>query len=104
MKRQDRIVRYEAMLDRVDLAARQMEEALAVYGAVQDDLRALERYYTGREWKADLAADEKGLLPPDLKRGVLSQDGIDHTLERCRELNESMAALLQRKEVINETQ
>lgn len=31
----------------------------------------------------DYEADEAGLLPADLKRGVLSQDGIDDLLERA---------------------
>ena len=91
MTREERITKYERMLDRVNAAARQTEEALAAYDAAQDDLLALERYYTGKEWKADLAADEKGLLPPDLKRGVLSEDGIDHALERFRDLRERIA-------------
>ena len=32
------------------------------------------------------AADEAGLLPEDLKRGVLSQDGINDLLDRFRDL------------------
>ena len=88
MTRTERITRYEEILDRVIEAARATEEALAVYDGVQEDLRALERYYTGPEWKADHAADEVGLLPADLKRGVLSEDGIDHTLDRFRDLRE----------------
>ena len=86
MTRTERITRYEEILDRVNEASRLMEDALEAYDAVQEDLQALERYYTGPEWKADHAADEVGLLPADLKRGVLSEDGIYHTLERCGEL------------------
>lgn len=33
-------------------------------------------YYEGGQWLSDYQADEQGLLPPDLKRGVLSQDGV----------------------------
>lgn len=91
MTRQERITKYEQMLDRVNAAAQQTEEALAAYDAAQKDLRALEAYYTGKTWKADLAADEKGLLPPDLKRGVLSEDGVYNALERFRELRERIA-------------
>ena len=36
----------------------------------------LEEYYTSGEWRSDYEADEAGLLPSDLKRGVLSQDGV----------------------------
>ena len=86
MTRLERIARYEQMLDRAEQAARQMEEAQRACAEVQEDLKQLEQYYTGDEWKEDFQADEAGLLPADLKRGVLSEDGIDSVLERFREL------------------
>ena len=86
-----RIAHYEEIMDRAEQAARQLEDALDGYERVQDDLKALESYYTGPAWKADYAADEKGRLPADLKRGVLSQDGVDHLLERYQDLRERMA-------------
>ncbi|MBE6731153.1 MAG: DUF4298 domain-containing protein [Ruminococcaceae bacterium] len=33
-------------------------------------------YYESKLWRYDFELDEKGLLPSDLKRGVLSEDGI----------------------------
>lgn len=39
-------------------------------------LRALTDYYESPLWRADYALDEEGALPADLKRGVLSQDGV----------------------------
>nr|AHF24350.1 hypothetical protein [uncultured bacterium Contig575] len=83
----ERIERYEAMLDRAERAVRQMEEARRAFEGVRSDLLELERYYTGAEWRADYEADEAGLLPADLKRGVLSEDGIDSLLERAREID-----------------
>ena len=44
------------------------------------------QYYTSPEWQEDYAADEAGLLPEGLKRGVLSQDGISDLLDRFRDL------------------
>ena len=38
-------------------------------------------YYFGGQWLLDYQADERGELPRDLKRGVLSQDGIWNLLE-----------------------
>lgn len=49
--------------------------------ADNDKLRELARYYSSDEWKRDLATDEAGLLPKDLRRGVLSEDGIYDLLE-----------------------
>ncbi len=88
MDRVERIARYEQMLDRAETAARLTEEARAAYDRVQGDLRELKEYYTGPEWRSDFEADERGLLPAGLKRGVLSEDGIDHVLERFRELRQ----------------
>ena len=48
----------------------------------------LEAYYTSDEWKQDFAADEAGLLPKGLKRGVLSEDGIYNLLEEYKEVSE----------------
>ena len=45
-------------------------------------LGELSDYYTSAAWKRDFAADEAGLLPKDLRRGVLSEDGIYHLLEQ----------------------
>ena len=88
MTRLERIARYERMLDRAEQAARQMEEARRACADVQNDLKELEKYYTSDEWKADFRADEAGLLPAGLKRGVLSEDGIDSVLEEFRELRQ----------------
>lgn len=43
-------------------------------------LGALGAYYMSDVWKDDFAADEAGLLPRDLPRGVLSEDGIYNVL------------------------
>ena len=90
MKRLERIARYEQILDRAEATAKQVEAALEAYDAVQEELKELEKYYTGREWKADYDADAAGKLPPELKRGVLSEDGIDSVLERFRDLKERL--------------
>ena len=37
---------------------------------------ALKEYYESGLWLSDYEADERGELPADLKRGVLSQDGL----------------------------
>ena len=39
-------------------------------------LRELTDYYEGGLWLHDYELDEAGLLPPDLKRGVLAQDAF----------------------------
>ena len=39
-------------------------------------LKLLDDYYTSGQWQRDYEADEAGMLPDDLKRGVLSEDGV----------------------------
>ena len=50
--------------------------SVASLKAVKEDIAELSKYYDSELWKLDFAADEAGLLPSDLKRGVLSEDGI----------------------------
>ena len=48
---------------------------------IQQATRILAEYYASNEWKQDFADDEAGLLPKDLKRGVLSEDGIWNVID-----------------------
>ena len=43
-------------------------------------LSCLLRYYEGGQWRKDYELDEQGLLPRDLKRGVLSEDAVYNLL------------------------
>ena len=97
MTREERIAYYEKILDRTADAIRNLEAALDEYEAICPLLQELERYYTGPEWKADYDADAAGDLPRDLKRGVLSEDGIDDVLHDFRDLEERLAALKEKK-------
>ncbi|MBQ6018214.1 MAG: DUF4298 domain-containing protein [Clostridiales bacterium] len=56
----------------------------------QSEISKLEDYYTGKLWIKDFELDEAGKLPGDLKRGVLSEDGIYNLLERNTELLEEL--------------
>ena len=78
-----RIAHYESMLQRAEEII--SSNAIQQTGEMQELLRALEAYYTSDEWKQDFESDQAGLLPADLKRGVLSEDGIDHMLDDGRE-------------------
>ena len=77
----------ELRMERAATAVMELSAALENYEAVQEDIAALNQYYGSEVWKQDFAADEAGLLPADLKRGVLSEDGIWNLLEDAKELN-----------------
>ena len=68
-----RIRRMEAIFDTL-LAAD--PRSIPTDPALSPMLAELITYYQSPLWLSDYEADEQGLLPPDLKRGVLSQDGI----------------------------
>ena len=86
----ERIRQMELRMERAAKAVMELSAALDNYAAVQDDIAALEQYYGSEEWKQDFAADEAGLLPADLKRGVLSEDGIWNLLSDVRELKQNI--------------
>lgn len=90
MEQIERIKLMERHLDCASNSVMQLSAALEQYASAQDAISALSAYYGSDEWKRDFAADEAGLLPKDLKRGVLSEDAIWNLLEDAKELNERM--------------
>ena len=62
------------------------DESAASLNAIKEDVAELSKYYGSELWKLDFAADETGNLPPDLKRGVLSEDGIWNLLSDYRDV------------------
>ena len=85
-----RIRQMERHLVRAASALKRLSSALDIYEEAKADIAALASYYGSDEWKQDFAADEAGRLPKNLKRGVLSEDGIWNLLEEHRELQERM--------------
>ena len=85
-----RIRLMERRLDRALLAVKRLSAALDKWEAVQEDIAALDEYYGSDDWKQDFADDEAGLLPADLKRGVLSEDAIWNLLADSKELNKKV--------------
>ena len=83
--RTDRIVHYEEIMDRIIRITKLDGITPGVYASVLPELKELEAYYTSPEWKEDYEADEAGILPEGLKRGVLSEDGIYNALEEYAE-------------------
>jgi hypothetical protein len=91
---EERIKTMEQHLDRASQAVMKLAAALDDYEAAQQSIRELSAYYDSDDWRNDFLADEQGLLPPDLKRGVLSEDGIWNVLADCRELRLRMEEML----------
>ena len=73
-------------MEQLEEAIRRIQRMEEIFDAVQADpghpsLGELVRYYEGGQWLRDYELDEEGRLPRDLKRGVLSQDGIYNLLD-----------------------
>ena len=76
MTRIERITQMEALFDESEEVIRHLDQALEDFAALQPAIAELEAYYTSPQWRKDFEADEAGKLPKDLKRGVLSEDGL----------------------------
>ncbi|MBQ2751815.1 MAG: DUF4298 domain-containing protein [Oscillospiraceae bacterium] len=75
----ERIILMERCFDALqnaDAAAIKADDSL------KEQLWLLTQYYQGGKWILDYELDEKGLLPCDLKRGVLSQDAVFDLLDK----------------------
>ena len=78
-----RISRFEKIYDH--LAAPDAIETIPE-DQFRAELSCLDQYYSSRLWRIDFEADEKGILPQRLKRGVLSEDAIYLLLTEYQEL------------------
>ena len=88
MEQMERIRYMEQLFDLVLESITEPSTALDKSEKIQEAIAALSDYYSSDEWKQDYADDEAGLLPENLKRGVLSEDGIWNLLSDWRELEE----------------
>ena len=81
------IERIKWMEQRFNNALAAIKDGSAVsLKAAKEDVAELSKYYGSELWKQDFANDEAGKLPPNLKRGVLSEDGIWNLLSDYREI------------------
>jgi len=81
------VERIKWMEQRFNNALAAIKDGAAVsLESIKEDVAELSKYYGSDLWKQDFAADEAGILPPDLKRGVLSEDGIWNLLSDYREI------------------
>ena len=94
MEQIERIKAMEQHLNRVSQAVMRLSAALDEYAEAQAALHELEAYYNSDEWKRDFADDEAGLIPKDLKRGVLSEDAVWNVLEDSHNVNSRMEEVL----------
>lgn len=86
----ERIQRMEQLFDTVSMAMKEELVLPGQYDNIRNAVAVLSEYYGSEAWKQDYADDEAGLFPKDLKRGVLSEDGIWNLLSDWKELEERL--------------
>lgn len=72
----ERITKMEFYFDTIQSALEINPEFLKKEAPAGIMLQELTEYYENGQWLTDYETDEAGLLPQDLKRGVLSEDGV----------------------------
>ncbi|MBQ6747494.1 MAG: DUF4298 domain-containing protein [Bacteroidaceae bacterium] len=94
----NRIKGMEKRMRRADKVLKSMEYALDEWDMMNSDLKALNKYLGSEDWKADMKADEAGLLPDNLRRGVLSEDGIWNLLVDQRVLMQRLFEMIKNEQ------
>lgn len=89
----ERIRAMEQALNEAVPAVEQLRAALEAYKSVQPQLKALAEYYQSPLWMRDYDADQAGLLPPQLRRGVLTEDALWDLLGDDENLREELKQL-----------
>lgn len=88
--------RIAAMERRFDLAQQsvlELQDALDSFEAILPELQQLLSYYDSGLWQKDYLDDEAGKIPQDMKRGVLSEDGIYDLIADITTLNDRLDPL-----------
>lgn len=84
----ERIKAMEQRFDSALKAAAELDEAIERFKDSAKDVEALIAYYESDAWRSDFEADAEGRFPANLKRGVLSEDGIYNLLTDYQRLKE----------------
>lgn len=87
----ERIEYLERIFDEVKSAFESDPDFLSD-DSMQKKLSLLTQYMESGQWLRDYSLDEKGELPKDLKRGILSEDGLYNLIcdiEQAKKVNSS---------------
>ena len=83
-----RVKQMEQYMDEVSYVLKNCPESIKGNEEIRLKITELENYQESGQWILDYECDERGELPPDLKRGVLSEDMLYNLLCDVRMLNE----------------
>lgn len=89
----ERVGAMERAFDRSVEVNRRLMEDLEAFERNAGTVKELAKYMDSGLWRRDFEADEAGELPADLKRGVLSEDGLYDLLTEYEELRKRLVKL-----------
>ena len=75
-ERIQRIIKMERCFDKLLEAKTRTPELLHSSEKLREQIQMLNEYYQSGAWLQDYESDERGELPRNLKRGILSQDAL----------------------------
>ena len=85
----ERIMCMEILFDELQAVWETSPELFFEEGEISKKLEALTEYFEGGVWLSDYTLDSEGKLPDNLKRGVLSEDGVYNFLGEIGEYNDA---------------
>lgn len=85
VERLTKISEMEQILNDANSLINKMEQIQQEWTAMFSKLKTLENYYA-EEWQDDYNADERGEIPSEMIRGVLSEDAVYNLLIAHREI------------------
>lgn len=88
-----RIKDYEYKFSEVSRVMAALDMALDEYADIKSYIGDLKEYMESGQWKADFEADERGEIPADIERGVLSEDGLYDLLESVDKIRERASGM-----------
>ena len=88
-----RINRYEDILSKSTKTINDVKKSLNALKKLEPDIEYLNNYYGSDEWYQDINDDNLGLLPKNIKKGILSEDAIYNLLMDNKEIAIEMLEL-----------
>jgi len=86
----ERIEYMERILNEAAEAITSLQAALNRYQTIKPRIAELEAYYASPQWMRDYDDDRAGILPKDLRRGVLSEDAVFDLLHMQAALKDAL--------------
>lgn len=85
-----RIEEMENAFNKIVGIVKRLQEDLDSFNCAGEEINKLENYLSSGDWLKDFEADEAGLIPEGIKRGVLSEDGLYDLLHEIDSLRSTM--------------